>query len=97
MGFALSLCNTKAKLAINAIKKRSNHMDKNTLQCIVSRILERAFEARNEYKETPNDIFQQGRHLAYYEVLDIIKSELDIANENLKVYGLDINFERDFL
>ena len=72
-------------------------MNKEQMQYIISRILERAFEAKEEYKKEPNDIFQQGRHLAYYEVLDIIKSEFYIIGEDFKSYGLDINLERDFL
>ena len=72
-------------------------MNKEQMQYVISRILERAFEAKEEYKKEPNDIFQQGRHLAYYEVLDIIKSELYIIGEDLKNYGLDVNLERDFL
>ena len=71
-------------------------MNKEQMQYVISRILERAFEAKEEYKKEPNDIFQQGRHLAYYEVLDIIKSELYIIGEDLKNYGLDVNLERDF-
>ena len=72
-------------------------MNKEQMQYVISRILERAFEAKEEYKKEPNDIFQQGRHLAYYEVLDMIKSELYIIGEDLKNYGLDVNLERDFL
>ena len=72
-------------------------MNKEQMQYVISRILGRAFEAKEEYKKEPNDIFQQGRHLAYYEVLDIIKSELYIIGEDLKNYGLDVDLERDFL
>ena len=72
-------------------------MNKQAMQYIISRISERAFDAREESKKEPDNSFLEGRHLAYYEVLDIIKTELDIRDEDLKDYGLDINLQKDFL
>ena len=63
---------------------------------ILARILERAFESIDEAKENNGD-FDNGRKLAYYEVADIIKSELYVRDENLAEYGLDIDLEKTFL
>ena len=63
---------------------------------IISRILERAFESIDEAKESRND-FANGRKLAYYEVADIIKSELYVRDVDLGEFGLNINLEKTFL
>ena len=34
--------------------------------------------------------------IAHYEILDIIKTELQVRGEDLKDYGLDINLEEIF-
>ena len=67
-----------------------------TYKFIISRILERAFESVDEAKESEND-FANGRKLAYYEVADIIKSELWVRDADLTEFGLDVNLEKAFL
>lgn len=62
---------------------------------IISRLLERAFESIEEAKENDND-FDNGCKLAYYEVADIIKSELYVRDENFAEYGLDVDLENAF-
>lgn len=62
---------------------------------IIKRVLERAFESINEPKDR-ND-FSNGRRLAYYEIADIIKSELYVRDVDLSEYGLDIDLENVFL
>ena len=34
-----------------------------------------------------------GRRLAYYEMLDILRTELDVRGQDLKEFGLDTNLE----
>ena len=63
---------------------------------ILARVLERAFESIDEAKESGDD-FSNGRKLAYYEVADIIKSELYVREADLKEFGLDIDLEKTFL
>ena len=63
---------------------------------IISRVLERAFESIEEAKESGDD-FDNGRKLAYYEVADIIKSELYVRDADLGEFGLDIDLEKAFL
>ena len=63
---------------------------------IINRVLERAFESIKEARESDND-FDNGRKLAYYEVADIIKSELWVCDADLKEFGLDIDLEKILL
>ena len=63
---------------------------------IINRVLERAFESIREAQESDND-FDNGRKLAYYEVADIIKSELWVRDVDLKEFGLDVDLEKRFL
>lgn len=69
-------------------------MNEATIKFIVSRVIDNANEALKE--ENSNDDFYKGRKLAYYEVLDTIKSELMANNQDLKEYGLDIDLEKTF-
>ena len=59
---------------------------------LVSRLLKQYAEAIKETKNDKSD-FAYGRRLAYYEVLDILKSELDIHDADLKDFGLDVDLE----
>ena len=72
-------------------------MNNETIQYIISRLVDRALDVSMDVEENPEDGFQRGRKLAYYEVLDIIKSELYVKGEDLTKYGLDINLEKLFL
>lgn len=67
------------------------------LKFIISRVVSNAFEALEESKKNKDDEFANGRSLAYYEVLDTIKSELDVREQDLKEMGLDIDLEATFL
>lgn len=67
-----------------------------SIKFIIARLIDRANESAVEAKELPDD-FNKGRRLAYYEVLDTIKSELQVRNVDLKEYGLDVNLEKTFL
>ncbi len=64
---------------------------------IVERIIKNAYESLNGAKENPNDEYQTGHIIAHYEILDIIKTELEVRGENLKDYGLDMDLEGIFL
>ena len=66
------------------------------VRCFISRLLERSKETIEESRREEDDKFQAGRHLAYYEVMDILKSELEVHDADLKEFGLDINLEQLF-
>lgn len=70
-------------------------MTEEAYKYILSRILERAFESIEDAKENNSD-FDNGRKLAYYEVADIIKSELYVRDADLAEFGLDADLENAF-
>lgn len=72
-------------------------MNEASIEYIISRVIENANEALAESKQNPNDDFVKGRKLAYYEVLDTIKSELIARDYDLKKVGLDVELEETFL
>lgn len=71
-------------------------MNNDTIKFIISRIIDNANEALIEHKENKGD-FYDGKTLAYYEVLDTIKNELEAHDQDLKEFGLDIDLEKEFL
>ena len=64
---------------------------------IVGRIVERAREAVKESKDDKKDSFKDGRALAYYEVLDILRTELSVREISLEEIGLDFDLEKELL
>ena len=64
---------------------------------IVERIVERAREAAVESRGYRKDSFKAGRALAYYEVLDILRTEFDVREVSLDRIGLDFDLERELL
>lgn len=64
------------------------------MKYIISRLIDRAHEAAQESREKPADEFAAGRKVAYYEMLDILKSELTIREQDLKELGIDIDIEK---
>lgn len=72
-------------------------MDEAIIKFIVSRVIENANDTIEEAQQKPNDDFCKGRNLAYYEILDTIKSELIAHGQDLKELGLDVDLEKSFL
>lgn len=72
-------------------------MSEETIQFIISRVIDNANDALREAQENKGDEFYVGKKLAYYEVLDTIKSELLAHDQSLKAFGLDVNLEKVFL
>lgn len=68
-----------------------------SLKFIISRVLENANEALEEHKINKGSEFYDGKTLAYYEVLDTIKNELETHDQDLKEYGLDLDLEKTML
>ena len=62
--------------------------DQESLRYIISRLLKKYNEAIKECENDRSD-FAYGRRLAYYEILYIIQSELDIHDMDLKEFGID--------
>ena len=72
-------------------------MNDATIKFIISRVIENANDAAEEAKQNKGDDFYKGRKLAYYEILDTIKSELEAHDQDPKDFGLDIDLEKTFL
>lgn len=64
---------------------------------MISRIAEKAKDAIKEANDNSNQDYWEGRKFAYYEILDTIKSELDVRDEDLKEYGIDFDLESSLL
>ena len=72
-------------------------MNESTIKFIISRVIENAKDAAEEAKQNKADDFYKGRKMAYYEILDTIKNEMDVRDADLKQLGLDIDLEKEFL
>ena len=66
-------------------------------QFIVERILKNAYQSLKDAEKNPGVEYYEGHKIAHYEILDIIKAELEVREEDLKEYGLDIDLEQVFL
>lgn len=76
--------------------KKTNLNDE-TVRYLIARLIERADEATQEYQKDRSNKFESGRSMAYYEMLDILKTELDLNGQDLKDYGLDVDLEAKYL
>lgn len=76
---------------------KKTKMNDETVRYIIARLVERTDEAAQEHEMDKSNEFESGRALAYYEMLDILKTELDLNDQDLKDYGLDINLEARYL
>ena len=75
----------------------ADNMGIDGISYIVGRIVERAREAVEESKDDREDGFKDGRALAYYEVLDILRTELSVREISLDKIGLDFDLEKELL
>jgi hypothetical protein len=74
-----------------------NKLSESTIKHIIALVLDNAKDAQIEKRENDGDDFYNGKHLAYYEVLDTIKNELIANDVDLKEFGLDIDLENGIL
>ena len=72
----------------------NNGISTDSLNYIISRIIK---NARELAEENDGSEFYDGKTLAYYEVLDILKSELEAHDQDLEALGLNVNLEKEFL
>lgn len=66
-------------------------MTEEKLVHFVKRLFENADETLAEYRADRKNELASGSSVAYYEMLDILQSELDVAGQDLKKYGLNVN------
>jgi len=63
------------------------------LKAAVRSILEQALCAVSDARQNPRDAFKDGRLLAYYEVLDTVKNQLEIYDSDANDFGLGMNLD----
>ena len=56
-------------------------------------LADEALKAAMQSIQNPKDAFKDGRALAYYEVLDTIKNQLEIYDLDANVFGLGMNLD----
>ena len=71
-------------------------MNEETIKYIIARVIDNANDALEEERKNKDDAFYKGKKLAYYEILDTIKNDLDINDQDLKEFGLDVDLEKMF-
>lgn len=59
---------------------------------IIERVLDNAKDAKEECSGQDDD-FNNGKLLAYYEILDTIKNQLVIRDADVKEFNLDFKLE----
>ena len=64
-------------------------MSDETMKYIIECIIENAKEA----SKLPRNEFNDAKRLAYYEVLNTIKGQLEVNDVNFKDYGLSFEIE----
>jgi len=64
---------------------------------IISRLVDNALTAKQELDDDPGNSFYEGKTMAYYEVLDTLKNELEVREQDLKEYGLDMDLEKSLI
>ena len=79
------------------IMMANEKLTKEGIEYIIGRLLKNAQETVGEWERDKSNLFYDGKALAYYEMLDIIKAELDIREQDLKEFGLDVNLEEKLL
>ncbi len=72
-------------------------MNEASVEFIIARIIENAKDSYEEANTNKGYDFYEGKKLAYYEILDTIKSELTARDQNLKDFGLDVDLEKEFI
>ena len=68
-------------------------LTKDGIKYMIARLVENASEAAKESRADKSDMLAAGRRLAYYEMLGILRTELDVRGQDLREFGLDINLE----
>ena len=68
--------------------RKSNKDYKYILEAVIEALLPRFVEAKEEFKEDPND-FNAGRAEAFYEAVDVIKNRIHMYGYDPTKFGLD--------
>ena len=69
-------------------------ISEDSLKYIIARLINNANDAIENSEKDKNDAFSRGRRLAYYEMLDILKNELDVRDVDLAEFGLNFDVDK---
>jgi len=89
----------KLNLAYDVLRERGAKMNKFALADYIEKLIERADAAHNDSKsgDDPKYIFQQGRALAYYEVLSSLQNTLRVHHpDELDDFGINFDMDKRF-
>ena len=75
----------------------NSNLTADSLRFIIARLIQNADESIRESRENREDLFKSGRSEAYYEMLDTLKSELGVRDEDLAQYGLNVDLEQRYI
>lgn len=70
-------------------------ISKEDFRHIIQRLLDNARDAKEEWRKDKANEFKSGLDQGYYEVLDTLQSELDVAGVDLKEIGFDLDLLKD--
>lgn len=73
--------------------RETQELAEEALKAAIQSILKQAMRAVSEARQTPHDAYKDGRALAYYEVLDTVKNQLEIYDLNANAFGLGMNLD----
>ena len=73
--------------------RETQELADDALKAAMQSILEQALCAVSDAKQNPQDAFKDGRALAYYEVLDTVKNQLEIYDSDANDFGLGMNLD----
>lgn len=71
-------------------------LTRENMKYIIARLLDNANDAAEDYKRDKSNKLLAGRKMAYYEMLDILRTELDVRDEDLGQFGLNIDLEKTY-
>ncbi|CAI3319699.1 hypothetical protein CIRMBP1310_01684 [Enterococcus cecorum] len=74
-------------------------MNEDSLKYLIAKLIEDADDVKAEFENIQNKdekLFLEGKRLAYYEMLLTIQNELDIEDQDLAEFGLNINLEKEY-
>lgn len=74
-------------------------MNEDSLKYLIAKLIEDADDVKAEFENIQNKdekLFLEGKRLAYYEMLLTIQNHLDIEDQDLAEFGLNINLEKEY-
>ena len=74
-------------------------MNEDSLKYLIAKLIEDADDVKAEFENIQNEgdkLFLEGKRLAYYEMVLTIQNHLDIEDQDLAEFGLNINLEKEY-